>query len=225
MKKYRLKQWYPGLTIKEGTVVKRGGCKTTVHGNVHLIDNSHFDEKEFWEEVVEKDYEILSFSYEDVVFTTLRDNGKYFSTSSPNKFDPNGYFCGYTKEQELSFGGKVHSIKRLSDGEIFTIGDKITGATYKDPRGITGFCVEGGEATVGLKTELGRTLLGDANKVEEPLDTTEEYMSRLEAVQKYYIMNAPLLSLGEVLQAQSHPRRQVEVLQEDKLRKLINSKL
>ena len=74
-----------------------------------------------------KEYEVLSFSYGDDGFTTLRDNGKYFSTSSPNKFDPNGYFCGYTKEQELSFGGKVHSIKRLSDGEIFTVGDKLIG--------------------------------------------------------------------------------------------------
>jgi hypothetical protein len=68
---------------------------------------------EFWEEVVQKDYEIL----------TLTNSGGI----QPNiPFD----FIGNLYEDEINKGNipdhlHIHSIKRKSDGEVFSIGDKV----------------------------------------------------------------------------------------------------
>jgi hypothetical protein len=75
MKKYRLKKIYPGSP-------KLGEIK---------LESLGYNQKnypEFWEEVKEKDYEIL---------------------------------------KTCPIEGIIYSIKRLSDGEVFTVGDKVDG--------------------------------------------------------------------------------------------------
>lgn len=67
-----------------------------------------------WQEVVEKDYEILSWR---------NKNSKTISHLLSGK------------------NHEIHSVKRLSDGEVFTIGDMTTGVSYNDSRSIESFIV------------------------------------------------------------------------------------
>ena len=76
----------------------------------NIIDNLENDwienYPEFWEEVVvEKDYEILSFISKEWCIAQL----SYFTCE--NNFTGNDVW-------------KIYSVKRLSDGGVFTIGDK-----------------------------------------------------------------------------------------------------
>jgi len=86
MKKYKLIKEYPA-SPKLGFILFKRHCGTYHNietGNVYgsrMIEN----QPEFWEEVVEKDYEIL---------------------------------------KTCPIEGTFYSVKRLSDGEIFTVGDK-----------------------------------------------------------------------------------------------------
>ncbi len=76
----------------------------------------------YWEEIVEKDYEILSFynKNDKDLFIKKQDGLFYFRTWG------NPRITGLTEEDFLDSDSSVntiHSVKRLSDGEEFTIGD------------------------------------------------------------------------------------------------------
>lgn len=70
---------------------------------------------EFWEEIVEKDYEILSFK--DSINSVLQKR-------KDNKFQ-SYTLNSFTEQQLLNNQCRIHSVKRISDGEVFTIGDKV----------------------------------------------------------------------------------------------------
>lgn len=113
MKKFKLIKTYPG-SPELGTIISQLGTSQFYEDkNNSAIMKQCFDYKifskypEFWEEVVEKDYEILEYKTE---------NG--FSCKAP--FLPNSHQF-YIDER-----CKIHSVKRKSDGEVFTIGDKVT---------------------------------------------------------------------------------------------------
>lgn len=129
---YKLIKEYPG-SPKLGTIVK---VKSDgyIHWNVNSNNNnptnyihssSMKQYEEFWEEVVEKDYEILSFVNNGSkggikgFIVPLQDDGKYYAK---------GYIrCNYdeTLENQLKESSlDIYSVKR-NDGKIFTIGDKI----------------------------------------------------------------------------------------------------
>lgn len=82
------------------------------------------DFPEFWEEIIEKDYEILSFKYGNgcLYYLKLRNNGYYVQSDQTIESSIN-----YTLEELLddvkNYNCNIHSVKRLSDGEVFTIGD------------------------------------------------------------------------------------------------------
>lgn len=98
-------------------VIKIGGktglsCQTII-GNSNLILGDIIKGDD-WQEVVEKDYEILSFSQNisnEVVKVSKTD-----LALTVDEFFKNGCW-------------NIHSVKRLSDGEIFTVGDIVD---YKD---------------------------------------------------------------------------------------------
>lgn len=71
------------------------------------------DYPEFWEKVFEKNYKILSFINVNNKIYQLQKDGRYFNTEL--KYNDYQYCLNILK---------IHSVKRLSDGEIFTIGDK-----------------------------------------------------------------------------------------------------
>ncbi len=82
---------------------------------------------EFWELVVEKDYEILNLFF-DGHFYEL-SNKKLNKTEFKYLSKTIDGHCGLTdlniKFEDSEMNVKIHSIKRKSDGEIFTISDKI----------------------------------------------------------------------------------------------------
>ena len=105
MKKYKLKKWYPSLTKdwKEGMEVGQGDRGS--HADYSPCAGNYTDKRipisqveccdGFWEEVVEKDYEVLSYS--QTLADIILDKGNE----------------------------KISSVKRLSDGAVFTVGDKV----------------------------------------------------------------------------------------------------
>lgn len=192
-KQYKLIKEYPG-SPKLGTIVERKGdgyyYPTNSPGgwfneNIHIIPFS-----EFWKEVDKKEYEILSFKGLDTIYH-LKDNGKYSSAVNGT-----GTF---TDEECLEvFKNSIHSIKRLSDGEIFTVGDKIIGFTGDD-----GYIIKYIRINRGYKysndilfanypengTGSRSTFLQSANKIlKKPLFTTEDGIEIYEGDNYYEVI-------------------------------------
>lgn len=108
MKKFKLKSAFCGL--KKGQIIEIAEkCVYNIYYkgvNVKLTGL----EKELLEEIVEKDYEILSFSQNisnEIVKVSKTDLALTAEEFFKNK-------CW-----------NIHSIKRLSDDEVFTVGDKL----------------------------------------------------------------------------------------------------
>lgn len=112
MKKFKHKLTNKVIKIGDKTGLS---CQTMI-GNSNLILGDIIKGDD-WEEVIEKDYEILSFILRDIIyhvdytaFANLCSNPKHSNSFSLNFGIQNNY--------------QIHSIKRKSDNAIFTIGDK-----------------------------------------------------------------------------------------------------
>lgn len=113
MRKFKLIKEYPNSSSL-GTIFTQHDERSWELD--YFIKNS-----EFFEEVIEKDYEILSYKNPttDVTFRKieanklLSDNGNIYSLDSLSIKDFH-----------------IYSIKRLSDGEVFTVGDRIENGSY-----------------------------------------------------------------------------------------------
>jgi hypothetical protein len=116
MKKFKLIREYPG-SPKLGTELTPKTDMHVTNTNNYYWEGSWFnpsDFPEFWEEVVVPDYEVYQVSYATEI-RTLFDGGY--------RIHPAG--IGFDLDYLLTNGGKIHSVKRLSDGKIFTVGDRI----------------------------------------------------------------------------------------------------
>jgi hypothetical protein len=160
-KKFRLIKTYPGSpelgTIALDIGIRWNLLKPESHACYSFKSYNEFNPQqypEFWEEVIEKDYEIVSLIY---------TNQPLFKVTNQECVD-----------NLLNSGFKIHSVKRLSDGEIFTIGDKCTkgiiNAIYRDNR-FSEFhdCA----LSIGLDSTTGYKLK-DLKKSKQPLFTTED---------------------------------------------------
>ena len=111
MKKYKLIKEYPS-SDSLGTIIT--GSKEAMYSKglgFRHYDWAHVEtHPEYWEEVVEKDYEILEYSTNETL------TSKQILTK-----DMEGW-----NEIIESTTFKIHSVKRLSDGEVFTVGDRIS---------------------------------------------------------------------------------------------------
>jgi len=112
MKKYTLIKTYPGSPelgyILEPSLHTQLNPTEYVIGFDLLTPSKH---PEFWEEVVEKEYEILTLK-------RLDDN----SVACIKDCKIVNIFIKNMPGNQLA----IHSVKRLSDGEIFTIGDTVS---------------------------------------------------------------------------------------------------
>lgn len=141
MKEYRLIKKYPGLPKdwEVGMIVGTGdrqglACFSPCSGEYtdkHIDHNDVINNPEFWEEVVEKakEYEILSF-YAKNIGDKDEVNKHYiwYETSKGSNLwsRMQNITSPYTTEEILKNKNyAIHSVRRLSDGEVFTIGDEI----------------------------------------------------------------------------------------------------
>lgn len=159
MKKYKLIKQYPG-----------SGVVGTITELTERMNPAYFtDNPDFYEEVVEKDYEILSFKQD----SSIKDLWtKFLGGWSRNV---NGYPATgpYTLEDILKNNlYKIHSVKRLSDGEVFTVGDSVK-TPYTDCTRIIGFKnPEAEEFFIEIPT--GFTRLISLEKIKQPIFLTHD---------------------------------------------------
>jgi len=136
MKTFKHKKTGEIATYKDGVLKSSGFC----------VEIGTEPSSEFWEEVIEKNYEILKISG-----YTLRDNGKYSHHKSQSKIGV------ITAEKLLSsdrYSYYIKTVKRLSDGEIFTVGDKTLNGDIIEFKLINNILIP----TVGKKTPLTANL-------------------------------------------------------------------
>ena len=105
MKTFKHKKTGEIATYKDG-ILKSSGFSVEI--GVEPSSN-------FWEEFVEKDYEILSFI--DISKLIKKEDGLFYRENTQNK--------GVREDQISHF--RINSVLRKSDNCVFTIGDKITG--------------------------------------------------------------------------------------------------
>jgi len=125
--KYKLKKWYPslpkdwevGMEIGAGLLgfeVRYFPYDTKYIGRF-IYKNEVENNPEFWEKVVEKDWEIVSLKIGEDKSVVSIGYGRWGNGSSVED-------C--TLEWLLQqYPNSIYSIKRLSDGEIFSVGDKL----------------------------------------------------------------------------------------------------
>lgn len=104
MKRYKLIKEYPGSPSIGAVIERKKDTNMYFYNSKQICHPKKYPE--FWKEIVERDFEILQIKNSHGNFYSLFENEE---------------LSRYEKENHT-----IYSIKRLSDGEIFTIGDKIS---------------------------------------------------------------------------------------------------
>lgn len=177
--KYKLIKEYPG-SRKIGYI---SDCCTSVNSE-HYLDGNWFDPAlypEYWEKVVEKDYEVLQ--YMGIYNKSILGYGDPFVLNSSIPWEHKNL--------------EIYKIKRLSDGEILTIGDICDGTSY-ERRPILEFKIA--DNTLSIRQEFGHTKLSNLKKSKTPLFTTKDGVAKFDGDMCYYITpNLISIGYGEVV--------------------------
>ena len=166
MKKYKLIKEYPG-SPKLGFINGEGSF---TYG-VHIVEKY----PEFWEEIVEKDYEILKIRVISEKYGILKKeticNFKINEKGVSSWEIKNGIYDSFNCESKCFYEWfEIYQIKRLSDGEIFTIGDKV-----KDIYEETNVIINNFELNHNdININDNHAKISEINKVKQPLFTTED---------------------------------------------------
>ena len=165
MKKYRLIKEYPG-SDHEGIIVSLKTPNGLYEGYQYNYSTKHVENNpEYWEEVIEKDYEIISY--------VAKDNPNNITIKRRGAYLHEEYW-------------KIHSVKRLSDGEVFTVGDKITGY-HEDARSIQTIRICTYTGRIRLEQSGGYTDLMNATKVKQPIFLTHDGKDIFEGDTVWYV--------------------------------------
>lgn len=174
MKKYKLIKDYPGCDCDLGTIVQYQDrtyppyfdIKTGIRYSHEIVEKY----PEFWEEVVEKDYEILEID---------GYSGRYFLNPETGYMAYGGNGDGmYNAEHYLNSGYHhyIVSVKRLSDGEIFTVGDTIHSNDFK-PTKLEKITIRD-NGSIAMWGKYHSNMLGEIGlascRIKQPLFTTED---------------------------------------------------
>lgn len=163
MKKFKHKTNGSTMTYKDGCMKIEN---LVIEGTPNL---------DYWEEIVERDWEILSFTFDGIpTMAHIQRGGKY---SCANLLSREAGHHSY--DNMIKGDWSIHSVKRLSDGEILTIGDKVGTPGNEYP--IAEFKIHSGENTILVSSyyEKNRsgsynTRLADVIKLKHPLFTTSD---------------------------------------------------
>jgi len=130
MKKYKLIQKYPSLArdwepgMEVGTGDRNYGyspCSGNYTDCRKLDNNEVENNPEFWQEVVDHEFEIISFKQDSGV-TDLWTKFREGWSRNVNGYPVTGPYSTEAILKNPLY--KIHSVKRLSDGEVFTVGDR-----------------------------------------------------------------------------------------------------
>lgn len=233
--KYELIKEYPGSpelgTIEWFECNDHGGATSKEWRGTYCY-NSY---PEFWQKAEEVDYEILSFQDKlNRKIITYRKSKNVFIVEGARDDE----FKGNSLQEELKYVYDgyyiIHSVKRLSDGEVFTIGDKInvfdsvSGVQIKsfDVRTALWVNYDGGSCTVNIPEKLKNPLFTTEDGVEIfegdsfsavqlstfhllekcAYKTGDGFInfSTKEKAENYILLNKPCLSLIDVSKAYDH---------------------
>lgn len=149
---FKLIKNYPGSSALNTVFTSTEDGKLYKNWGTYLDPADVEDNPEFFKEIIEKKYEILSFkANKDLRASFVSENAIAEKAKS-------GYFHyliqNYTEEILLKDSSwSIHSIRRLSDNEVFSIGDKVD-STISDlgrATDITGFKIKNDKLIVGLR--------------------------------------------------------------------------
>jgi len=123
MKRYALIKSYPNCNLIKGTVIynsvgKGWYCLKDSKNRIYLPNIEDFSE--FWQEIVDTSYKILSFIQRTSGRIWLENRGIDEWSASDDYTSP--MHISHILTNNLY---RIHSVKRLLDEEIFTIGDRI----------------------------------------------------------------------------------------------------
>lgn len=197
MIQYKLIQEYPG-SPKLGTI---DWYKTDEFGpssnSIWQGTNFYDAHPKYWQKVEEVDYEIISLKLTGGEIITFK-NGKCIHRTDDQSVD---YTFNLDKcMSNLSSTEYIHSVKRLSDGEVFTIGDNINYDHYSNFNKITKISInQKGSIKEGVWVNYagGSCHLSIAKKLPKktPLFTTEDGKEIFEG-DKYYVVYADFSLFG-----------------------------
>jgi len=186
MKKYKLIKKYPG-SIKLGEIIEVDDS-VLLYTNYCLIQGVRtaipksyvLQYPEYWEEIIEKDYEILSFQYKnDVSLIRIKNNLGSFDTILNQYLNSKDFTEEYMLAKLNDWN--IHSVKRLSDGKIFTVGDNIllpNGNKVKIlsilTAGLSNEDIELYYSSVSLVSNRNSNWFNLIQHVKQPLFTTED---------------------------------------------------
>jgi hypothetical protein len=149
--KYKLIKEYPGSPKLNSEIIQSENNKNLYFSekfNNFPIQNPE-KYKEFWQEVFEKDYEILEIQ------------GKYGSISS------------YKEQYDSDLKDKsIYKIKRLSDSIVFRVGDEVLSKTCSVPNKILSIEIINNKIRLYPRNSFYN--LEDIKKVKQLLFTTED---------------------------------------------------
>lgn len=170
MEQYKLIKEYPGSPVL-GEIVSKSNKKHPGFG--YISDHCIINFPEFWQKILPKTYEILSVADET------------FPKNVYNKSDKD--FDKYIQFEKTGHGFlSIYSVKRLSDGIIFTINDLVKNyfPTHDHIKSINLIDNE-----VIIKFEKGSVKLCNAIKIipKQKLFTTEDGVDVFEGNKYYYI--------------------------------------
>lgn len=169
MKKYKLVKPYPN-SLEVGTEViwgdhgLTGECyQAKVKAGIFRFSKDTVENNpEFWQEVIEEDYEILSML---LYYNMGRPCNTVVNTCSQFMLNtPNSY--------------KIHSVKRLSDGLIVKIGDYVVTKNTYTAELVTGFRINDGTTSfkkgIWVTIKTGGMHLDRIKEIRKPILVTED---------------------------------------------------
>jgi len=115
MKKYKHKP--------TGSIVEKSSINGKWYSEFGGVISEYYIKGDDWEEVKQPIYEILSYKYDNRIFTY--DNTESLGKNIRNYLDKNNSIIQSYDMHLLKIPPEIHSVKRLSDNKVFTISDDL----------------------------------------------------------------------------------------------------
>lgn len=192
MKKYKLIKKYPG-SPELGSICKKDCNNRWVYSLDFSKESTYYTlghpkfYPEFWKEIVKKDYQILSFKQNSLVKDLWTEfvhgwcrNSNGYPVTDPYSYDD-------ILNNHLNSGVKyhIHSVKRLSDSEVFTVGDRIkyNGDDYT----IKEFKINNNKLEIYLIGIYVPISIKQIQHIKQPLFTTEDGVDIFKKDRPWYV--------------------------------------